>query len=491
MATQQEIVVIIFAFFSELERVQEFSPHSLISLLVILACALIIPFITYKIKMFQIPVVVGEILVGIALGKSGFNIIEPSLWLEFLSFLGFAFLMFHSGIEVDFEHLVHPDVKKEVRKHKERHKDDLDHHWWHIRRVIYNELDLDHKPLLLGAIIFIFVISLSFALIFTLSFIADHLTNIFDLQIFFEPPKPLGIINKYYFNAFFLSLVLSTTSVGIVFPTLAELGIAESDFGLRILVSAIIADFASMMLITTFIILYTSGIAFELLLLPMIFIIAFAAFQIMKIIKKSPKWHSRLAVLDTESYELKITGSIFLLLIFVVLAELLGVEMILGAFLAGVIVSLISPHEKSKELRSKLHAIGYGFTIPIFFITIGVNFEIKELFSSMESFFLLIVIIAVAYVVKIIPNVIYHSRYQSKKDGVSSGILQSSRLTLLIAAASIGLEYFLLSPIINEILILTAIITSTIGPITFSRYIKSINVDNKEKLVKKISSVHQ
>jgi len=487
MPNQNEIALFIIALFSEFERLQEFSVHSLVSLLIILFFALIIPFITYRIKTFQIPVVVGEILVGVVIGKSGFNIIESSLWLEFLSFLGFAFLMFHSGLEVDFEHLVHPDVKEEVRKHKERHMDDLEHHYWHMRGITYDDLELDNKPILLGFIIFGFVIGLSFLFIFLLGFVAENMTSIFDLQIIFDPPKPLGIINKHYFNIFYLALVFTTTSVGIVFPTLAELGLAESDYGLRILATAIIADFASMMLITTFIILHTSGLAFDLLLLPMIFIVAFAAFQIMKIVKKSPKWHSRLAVMDSKTYEVKITGCIFLLLIFVVLSEILGVEMILGAFLAGMLVSLLSPHEKSRELHAKLHAIGYGFTIPIFFVTVGVNFEVRELFSTMESIVLLILIVAIAFLVKIIPNAIYHSRYQSTKDGIASGILQSSRLTLLIAAGSIGLEYFLLAPAINEILIFTAILTSSIGPISFSRFLKRKGREDREKISKRIT----
>ncbi|MFX0139994.1 MAG: cation:proton antiporter [Candidatus Hodarchaeota archaeon] len=489
MADDPSSILFIIAYFAELEKLREFSADSLFSLLIIMFCALIIPIITYRIKTIQIPVVVGEILIGILLGKSGFNIISSSLWLDFLSFFGFAFLMFYSGLEVDFEHLIHPDIKDEVKKHREKYVHDLNHHWWHIRGITYDDLDLDHKPLLLGAIIFCFVIALSFLFIFLLALVFHDLSNnILNIVPIIDPPKPLGFINAHHFDVFYLTIVLSTTAVGIVFPTLSELGIAESDYGLRILVSTIIADFASMMLITTYIILYSSGIAFQLLLLPLIFVIAFTVFQIMKILKKSPKWHSHFAVMDTETYELKITGSIFLLLIFVVLSELFGIEMILGAFLAGMIISLISPHEKSRELHSKLHAIGYGFTIPIFFITVGINFEIKELFSSNESIILLIVIVVIAFLVKIIPNAVYHSRYQTVKDGIGSGILQSSRLTLIIAAASIGVEYFLIAPVIEEILIFIAILTASLSPITFSRFIKSKSESDRKELIKRIGS---
>ena len=453
----------------EKEKFEHISIDSLLSFLIIIFCALIIPMITLRIKAIPVPVVVGEILIGILLGKSGLNIISTSPWLEFLSYFGFAFLLFYSGLELDFEHIIHPNIEAKVQVQKKRHKGSTKHHWWQIR---YNGLDLNHRPFFLGFILFGLVLTLSFVSILLLGIFTSSLNNIFNIRLIFDPPKPLGLIYGHYFDIIFLSLILTTTSVGIIFPVLIELGLAETDYGLKILISGIIADFASIILITTFIILYISGFALQLLLLPMIFVIAFTAFQIMKIIQKHPKFYSYLSVSETETSQVKITGSIFLLLLFVVLAELLGVEMILGAFLAGIIISLLIPHEKTRELTSKLNALGYGFTIPIFFITVGINFEVHELFSSMTSIFLLILIIIISFLIKIIPYTLYTSRYDEPEKGFYSGLLLSSRLTLLIAGASIGLEYFLIGHSIYEILILTAILTSSISPILFSRAVK-------------------
>ncbi len=55
-----------------------------------------------RFKLKALPVVVAEIIAGIFVGKSGFNIIEPDIWLQVLSTLGFIFLMFLSGLEIDF-----------------------------------------------------------------------------------------------------------------------------------------------------------------------------------------------------------------------------------------------------------------------------------------------------------------------------------------------------------------------------------------------------
>ena len=73
--------------------------------------------------------------------------------------------------------------------------------------------------------------------------------------------------------------------------------------------------------------------------------------------------------LSTATSQIKTRGALALALVFIVLAEGLGIEIILGAFLAGVIVSLLSGGE-STALQEKLDAIGYGFFIPIFFIMV-------------------------------------------------------------------------------------------------------------------------
>ena len=75
---------------------------SFASLVIVATAAFAIPLLLRNVKRFRIPVVVGELIVGIALGKSGVNIVRPDPWLEFLSLLGITYLMFLSGVEIDF-----------------------------------------------------------------------------------------------------------------------------------------------------------------------------------------------------------------------------------------------------------------------------------------------------------------------------------------------------------------------------------------------------
>lgn len=75
---------------------------SVLSLMVVVAIAFFVPLLLQRFKLKALPVVVAEIIAGIFVGKSGFNIIEPDMWLQVLSTLGFIFLMFLSGLEIDF-----------------------------------------------------------------------------------------------------------------------------------------------------------------------------------------------------------------------------------------------------------------------------------------------------------------------------------------------------------------------------------------------------
>ena len=76
---------------------------SVTSLLIVILVAFLTPIILHKFKLNIIPVVVAEILMGLIIGKSGFNLVETDMWLETLSSLGFIFLMFLSGLEIDFK----------------------------------------------------------------------------------------------------------------------------------------------------------------------------------------------------------------------------------------------------------------------------------------------------------------------------------------------------------------------------------------------------
>ena len=154
-----------------------------------------------RFKLKALPVVVAEIIAGIFVGKSGFNIIEPDIWLQVLSTLGFIFLMFLSGLEIDFS----------IFKQKGKNTTN------------------EPNTFQVASIIFLFIFILSYAL--SLLFVW------------------LGFVD----NAMFMTLIISTISLGVVVPTLKENNLGKTAIGQIILLVAVIADLVTMILLAVFV----------------------------------------------------------------------------------------------------------------------------------------------------------------------------------------------------------------------------------------------
>ncbi|MBN1938185.1 MAG: cation:proton antiporter [Candidatus Aminicenantes bacterium] len=361
-----------------------------------------------------LPVVVGEILVGMIIGRSGFNIVRPDATLEFLAEIGLAVLMFLSGLEVDFTLLTSPAGSK--------------------RRLL--------SPLLLAAVSFF--LSLGLAAFTARELVARGLTN--DLMM--------------------VGLILSTTSLGIVLPVLKERGLSSGPYGQTVLLSALLADFVTMLLITVYVTLKSKGLTLEILLVGLLFVAALAALRLGRRFLPQTKLDLPFGDIIPASSQTRLHGSIALLLAFVILASLLGAEMILGAFLAGAVLSLLNGPRQS-QLRGNLEAIGFGFFIPVFFLMVGVDFDLPALLRSRKTWVLAPVLLVTAYLIKILPALVFKLRF-SWKETLGGGILLSSRLSLIIAASGIGLRLGVIDESTNAAFVLIAALTATISPVLFN-----------------------
>jgi Kef-type K+ transport system membrane component KefB/Trk K+ transport system NAD-binding subunit len=390
----------------------------LLALLLITGLAAVVPLLAKRLDRFGIPIVVYEILAGIIVGTSGLNWIEPSPILTFLAEFGFAFLMFLSGLELDFR-LLTPGGRKSGKQSR----------WT--------------QPLPLGIAIFAGTLLLAFTA-----------TSLF---------APEGATT----NPLLLGLILSTTSLGVVVPVLKERELTSSRFGQFILAAASIADFATLLLFTTIIAIMRRGLTLELLLIPALLLIFILAARFSLRASSGSRLQRVLDSLSTATSQIRIRAAFALMVAWVVLAEAFGVEIILGAFLAGAIAGLISGPE-DQGAREKLDAIGYGFFIPIFFIMVGVEFNLQALLESAQGLILLLWLVGVAAAVKLIPGLLLRVQF-SWRQALAGGTLISSRLSLIIAAAAIALSLGLITELLNSEIILLAIISCTIAPFLFNR----------------------
>jgi Kef-type K+ transport system membrane component KefB/Trk K+ transport system NAD-binding subunit len=264
-----------------------------------------------------------------------------------------------------------------------------------------------------------------------------------------------------------LALILSTTSLGVVVPVLKEANLITQPLGQCILVTAVIADFVTMLLITIAVAIMSHGLTAEILLITLLFVAFFLMVRFGAIFNKMPRLRRTIEELSHATAQIKVRAAFTIMLAFVALSETLGSEVILGAFLAGAIIGVLRTPEDA-DLAHQLEAIGYGFFIPIFFIKVGVEFNLPVLLASSGALLLVLFFLVGAILVKVLPALTFAIKF-SLRESLAAGTLLSARLSLIIAAAAIGKRLGVIGESVNAAIILVAVVTVTLAPLVFVR----------------------
>lgn len=264
---------------------------------------------------------------------------------------------------------------------------------------------------------------------------------------------------------FFLGLVLCTTSVAIVIPILRSDDTIKSNYGQMLFMTALLSDILTLLGATVLASVERSG-GFGIKNLNVLLYFIFVTL-ILRIVRRVAWWNPQLfsRMFDgNDPEELGIRSSIALMLTLVGVAVLFEIEAILGAFLAGTIFAFIFPNRGS--LESSLKGFSYGFLIPIFFINIGLNYDIS-VFSNTEFYIGVMYLFAIAIIVKLLPTLLLAFSGVSFRQIFAGGFLLSARFSLIIAMAEIGVEIDLISKSIEQQIILLAVLTATVSPIGY------------------------
>jgi Kef-type K+ transport system membrane component KefB len=143
-----------------------------------------------------------------------------------------------------------------------------------------------------------------------------------------------------------------------------------------------------------------------------------------------------------------------------------NLEPVLGAFMGGCILSFVM--RRMEPLESKISALGFGFLTPIFFIHVGMRFDVANVLTAERLLFTGKLLVA-ALAVKLLPALLFPLFGRKLSDGLRAGLLLSARLSLIIAAAAIGLREGYLTVETKDSIVLLALITCMLGPILFGR----------------------
>lgn len=389
-------------------------------LFIIFIVAWIVPLILSWLEITKVPAVIVVIIMGVVIGPYVLDLVQDAPYIDFLAYTGFLFLIFLAGLEIDIDKIISSLPRGKIKM-----------------------IDLVSNSLLLAIFIYLGSLILSIPLAWAIS-------RFMDIDI-----------------AFYV-LLFPTVALSITVPILKADGELTRKFGQIMLMEGAIATIMSIILISIYSGILKQGFEFELLLFTVIFVVFVITYYVGKRLIKVRTFQNLLYTLEHAASQIRVRGTVALLLFFVIIAHLINTELIMGAFFAGTLLSLFVNKERS-ALLFKLDGMSYGFFIPIFFIMVGVNLDLSALSHFGESIPFILTLVLGFFFTQVIPAMILIKVFGLKK-ALAGGALLTARLGLTVAAAQIGLALEVITPADNAGIVAAAIITSLISPLAYKLF---------------------
>jgi Kef-type K+ transport system membrane component KefB len=373
-----------------------------VNLLVVALVAVVAPLLANVVPI-RVPGVVLEIIAGIVVGPAVLGWVEVDEPIRVLALVGLAFLLFLAGLEIDLGRL----------------RGD-------VLRVTLAGFGL---TLVLGSLVGIG----------------------FDRAGWTRSPL-------------FIAIALAATSLGLVVPVLKDAGFSDQPLGQYTIAGATIADFAAVILLTFFFSGSEGGAASMLTTLGMFAAVVAAVAYGLTRAGRSPRIDAVLVRLQDTTAEIRVRIAMALLVGFVALAEAAGLELILGAFLAGAVLSAVDRDTMTHpNFRVKLDAVGYGFLVPVFFVASGLRFDLDALMDEPSALARVPLLLAALALARGAPAFLYRRTLGSEAATVAA-LLQATSLPFIVTAAEIGVSIDAISPVTAAALVAAGLLSVVLFP---------------------------
>jgi Kef-type K+ transport system membrane component KefB len=239
-------------------------------------------------------------------------------------------------------------------------------------------------------------------------------------------------------NGLLVGFALTASSLGVLIPLLADEGELRSPLGRFVIAGASVGEIGVIVLLALF---FSGGSGPWSTLVVLGGFAVFAALAVFALgwATGVAAFERVMARLQDTSAQIRVRFAIVLLIASITLASGLGLEAILGAFAAGAIVALVDRNaaETHPLFHIKLEAIGYGFLVPLFFVSSGANLDIEALFENPETVVKVAIFAVSMLVVRGLPVILGRGELDQVRLTVA-GLLEAGSLPLLVTAATIG-----------------------------------------------------
>ena len=350
------------------------------SFLLVLLVAAAAPFVAAAASRIHanllVPIVVVELALGVLIGPDVLGVAESSEVLDFLGELGLGFLFFFAGYEIELD-------------------------------------KIRGKPLRLAAIGWVITLVLAYGLAGAL--------------------MAAGVV----LSGLLVGSAMSTTALGTILPVLRDARQLDTRLGGFVLGVGAVGEFGPVLIVTVLLGSQSDPSTQLLLLLSFVALAVLAALLSMRAVARS--WRFIARNLET-SGQVPVRLTVLLLFGLVVIAADLGLDVILGAFAAGVILRLLMQGREAVLFESKLDAVGFGLLIPFFFVTSGMQLDVEALASSGRALVELPVFLAMFLLVRGLPVMVLYRKVLSLAERRALALLSATQLPLVVAITTIGVE---------------------------------------------------
>jgi Kef-type K+ transport system membrane component KefB len=393
------------------------------NLALLAAVAFAVPLLLGLAPRLHVPAAVLEIVAGIIIGPSVLGWVRVDTPIAVLALIGLAFLLFLAGLEIEPERLRGPILR---------------------------------------------VVVLAFALGFVVA-----------LVIGFGLGR-LGVVK----SPLLIAIILVSTGLGVLVPILKDAGESATSFGQLVIAAASLADFGSVVLLSLFFSRETASQATQIALLVSFGLLAGAVTLGVLRAGRSSRLAAVLLRLQDTTAQIRVRAAFLLLVAFVALAARLGLEAILGAFTAGVLLRLVDRDAMTHpNFRLKLEAVGFGVFIPVFFVATGLQFNAAALFASPATLLRVPLFLAALLLVHGVPALLYRQLVGGRRV-LPAGLLGATTLTFLVAAEQIGTDLGLITPANGAALIAAGLLSVLLFPLLALTLLRSDGVTRSLAKVK-------
>ncbi|GLK16699.1 MULTISPECIES: cation:proton antiporter [Herbiconiux] len=240
--------------------------------------------------------------------------------------------------------------------------------------------------------------------------------------------------------AVFIGVALTSTALGTIMPMLRDAGELSTPFGRAVTAVGAVGEFGPLIAISLFLSGRSPGISAVVL-------IGFTAIALLGILAASRGPRTGLHRIVTTTLHTSGQFAVRLVLLaiaaLVVLSVILGLDMLLGAFAAGVICRVLLSGVNKPDLElvdAKLEAVAFGFLVPVFFIYTGITFDLEALLADPVALVLLPVFAVLLLLVRGLPSILAAPAGSSRVDRAAIGLFGATGLPIIVAVTGIALD---------------------------------------------------